>query len=72
VNYSFDNSDILEIDPKVGTILINGEVKIKLKILDILPIQYQVNDQTQTVLKQKTTKIYFKSNAGDKEITVTY
>jgi hypothetical protein len=24
------------------------------------------------VLKQKTTKIYFKSNAGDKEITVTY
>jgi hypothetical protein len=72
VNYSFDKNSVLEISPIAGLILINNEVKVKLKILGGLPINYQSSDKSQSSPKQRTTKIYFKSDAGDREITVVY
>jgi len=72
VNYSFEKSKVLEITPIAGNIPVSNEVKVKLKILNELPITYQSSDKIQSSPKQKSTKIYFKSNAGDKEITVIY
>jgi hypothetical protein len=72
VNYSFDKNNTIEISPLTGVIPVGNETAITLKILNTLPITYQSTDKIQSTPKQKSTKIYFKSNAGDKEITVTY
>ncbi|MDD4762092.1 MAG: hypothetical protein PHZ25_03675 [Candidatus Pacebacteria bacterium] len=71
VTYSFDENNQVEITPISGIIPVNNEVKIKIKIKNISDI-FPMSDDIQSTLKQKSTKIYFKSNAGDKEILVTY
>jgi len=72
INYSFDKNNVIDISPITGNIPVESETKIKLKISNNLPITYQSTDKIQSSPKQKSTKIYFKSNAGNKEITVTY
>jgi len=72
VNYSFNKSDIIGIDPIVGVIPVGNETKINLKVLNKSTINIQSNDDIETTLKPKSTKIYFKSNAGDKELLVKY
>jgi len=71
ITYSFEKNDILEITPITGNIPVEAEEKIKIKISNNLPITYQ-KDDIQSTPKRKSAKIYFKSNAGDKEITVIY
>jgi hypothetical protein len=72
VTYSFDKSDIIEISPISGIIPINNETKIHLKALEHLNINAQSSEEINNNLKPKSAKIYFKSNAGDKELTVKY
>jgi len=71
VNYSFDKSNEFEIAPISGNILVDSETKINLKVLD-KKIDIQSTDNINNNLKPKTGKIYFKSNAGDKELTIKY
>jgi len=72
VNYSFDKNNEIEIDPISGNIPVSQEQKINLKVLNSKSINLQSNEDINTTLKLRTTKIYFKSNAGDKEITIKY
>ncbi len=71
INYSFDKSNKFEITPIAGNILVNNEIKINLKVLS-RSVDIQLADNIENNLKLKTGKIYFKSNAGDKELIVKY
>jgi len=72
INYSFDKSELVDITPISGMIPVANETKIHLKILDHSDINIQSKDDINNNLKPKSAKIYFKSNAGDKELIIKY
>jgi hypothetical protein len=72
INYAFDKSNVVEISPISGNILVGQDSKINLKVLNMPVMEIQSQDDIDTTLKPKSAKIYFKSNAGDRELLVKY
>jgi hypothetical protein len=72
VNYSFDNNNYIDISPISGVLSPSQEHKITLKISNNQINNIETNNDIQSILKLKSTTLYFKSNAGNKELPVIY
>ncbi|MDD3156480.1 MAG: hypothetical protein PHP14_03730 [Candidatus Pacebacteria bacterium] len=72
VNYSFDNNNYIDISPISGTLSPSQEQKITLKVSNNRVNSIETSSNIQSNLKPKSTTLYFKSNAGNKDLSVIY